>query len=244
MKNCTPFLLVFAVLFAGATASATPPPRDLSSSRYDARFQGVPFGQGYPEVYRYIHKHMHSAYEKKLGETTDLNVRDQIKAEIDRSLQSVRDSHTEFKGQKTGYNVSVIAGDFAHNSGESMIVVPHKNTHDYYFFQKGKLWKIVTTHVIRGTFSAFLVRLTQLYGAPTLIQYNDPEFRQNPKTARWQSNQLIVETALHPVYGAVTLRWFDRNVGEQIATLRGPARPPGAAVDVELDPDIQDIMQD
>ena len=244
MINGTQWILALVVLCAFVSAQAAPPQRDLSSSRYDARFEGVPLGQGYAVVYRYIHQRLYSTYEKQLNDTTDLNVRDQIKAEIERNFQSIRDSLTEFKGQKTGYNVSVIADDFAHSTGESMIVVPHKNTHDYYFFVQGKLWKVVTTHVMRGTFSAFLVRLTQLYGAPATIEFSDPEFRQKPRKARWSSNQWLVETAMHPVYGAVTLRWASREISEGIAKTRGSARPPGQRTNAELDPDIQDIMQD
>ena len=244
MMNRIRWILAIAVLSAFTSAQAAPPQRDLSSSRYDSRFEGVPLGQGYAEVYRYIQQHFFSLYEKQLNSTTDLNVRDQIKAEIERNLQGIRDSLTEFKGQKTGYNVSVIADDFAHSTGESMIVVPYKNTHDYYFFVQGKLWKVVTTHVMRGTFSAFLVRLTQLYGAPDSIEFNDPEFRQNPKKARWSSNQWTIETAMHPVYGAVTLRWTWREISEGIAKIRGSARPPGQMINSALDPDIQDIMQD
>jgi hypothetical protein len=244
MMNGTRWTLALAVFLAFASAKAAPPQRDLSSSRYDVRFAGVPLGQGYAEVYRYIHRHLYSMHEKQLNNTTDLNVRDQILAGIERNLQSIRDSLTEFKGQKTGYNVSVIASDFAHSTGESMIVVPYKNTHDYYFFVQGKLWKVVTTHVMRGTFSAFLVRLTQLYGAPDSIEFSDPEFRQNPKKARWSSNQWIVETAVHPVYGAVTLQWTSREIREGIAKIRGSVRPPGQTTSTALDPDIQDIMQD
>ena len=75
-----------------------------------------------------------------MGEATDPNVRDRIQTQIKHRLQTIRDSHTTFKGQKTGYNVSVISTDFAHNTAESMLVVPVNKTHDYYFFVKFSSW--------------------------------------------------------------------------------------------------------
>ena len=125
-----------------------------------------------------------------------------------------------------------------------MLVVPVGKSHDYYFFVKDKLWKMVTTERLRGAFSAFVVRMTQLYGAPHSIVYRDPEFKQLPKKVQWQGKRFTVEAIAHPVYGAITIRWALRDVSDRIADLRGSQVPPGQETDTGLDPSITDIMQD
>ena len=212
--------------------------------RYNKRFQDIPFGAKPDTLLKYVQRNLFVEQAERLGEATDPNVRDNIQIQIKQRLQTIRDSHTAFKGQKTGYNVSVISTDFAHNATESMLVVPVQKSHDYYFFVKDKMWKLVTTELLRGTFPAFIVRMTQLYGAPGAIDYRDPEFKQQPKAARWVGKRFTVEAKVHPVYGAITIRWALREVGDQIAQSRGTNIPPGDETSSGLDPSITDIMQD
>ena len=225
-------------------------PVDQSSSlnpeKYSARFKALPLAAGPKSLTTYLGKITATQYKTRMDQTVnDPHAYDRIQAEIALRMQAIRDSLIHFKGQNTGYNVSVVNDEFAHNSGESMMVMPILKAHDYFFFVKGRgLWKVVTTSVSRQRFAVFLLGLTQIYGAATTVEYADPDTRETPIRATWDNGKLRLEARTRPDYGAITVSWALAQVSDQISKLRGSNKPPAAGISDELDPAILDIMRD
>lgn len=237
-------LLAFLLLGLPGVAHSAAPESKLQPVKYDARFEALPFDQGPDELIKAVEGMLQTSNRDRVREATDPHDRDRIQAELAGRVQAFRDSFIEFKGQKTGYNVSVVSGDFAHNAGEAMMVAPVGRSNDYFFFIRGALWKLVTTEVTKQSFPAFLVNLTQLYGAPSKVEYRDPDGKTDPVRAHWQDGDFSLEVRARPEYGAITLSWSRRTVETKLPELRGAAKPPGSAGGTGLDPSILDIMKD
>lgn len=229
----------------GAAAQASPPAAgNLDPGKFKKRFAALPMTQGMKPLMAFVEKNLRARYAERIAGTPDQHDRDRLKAEIEMRVQAIRDSHIEFKGQKTGYNVSVVAGDFAHNTGETMVVAPVDRSRDYYFFVQGGLWKLVTAEAASRNFAAFLVNLSQVYGPAKTIEYSSPDSKDDPVRATWEAGELLLEARARPDYGTITISWSRKDIAGRIAELRGGAKPPEATASDGLDPTILDIMKD
>lgn len=218
----------------------------LHPRHFADRFVGVPFAGKLGTLMTHLGKVTSQRFAARMTKTSnDPHARDRLQAEIGVTIQQIRDSNISFIGQNTGYNVSIVCDEFAHNSGESMTVMPQGRSHDYFFFIKGNgLWKIVTTDVSKQRFAVFLLQQTQRFGAAKEVEYDDPSTRERPIRARWVDERFIVEARSRPDYGAITITWSALEVGNKIVQLRGKNKPPSDNLGTELDPDILDIMRD
>ncbi len=113
-----------------------------------------------------------------------------------------------------------------------------------FFFQGGKLWKLVTSDPNVREFSSLLVKLTTIYGPPSVVQYHDPNTRHSPYKATWASGDIQLEVEARPDFGTVTLRWAQQAIASSIQDSRGPNRPPADRGEATLDPDILDIIKE
>ncbi len=233
-------------LTVGTVDAAPPmiPDADLSPSRYDARFKGIPLGQSVDAFRAYVTKTFTEQCEARLERVQEPHARDVARAETVARIKSTVETVVEFDGQRTGYNVSIIGGDFAHGTGETMIVVTSEDgkSQDYNFFVKGQLWKVVTTQARRGTFPELLIHLTEVYGAPNEIEYRVPNRKQDPVRARWSAKDLWVEARARPDFNALTVTFAHRPIADRIVELRGTNKPPADTSKQGLDQEILDLM--
>lgn len=227
---------------AAAPAHASDPV--VTPGKIAKRLASVPFGGDMSALVAHVRKQLRSEYATRITETPDVSERDRLVAEIEVRVQAVRDSYVEFTGQKTGYNVSVVSDEFAHHTGEAMVVAQDGRSHDYFFFVGGALWKVVTTETTQRSFAEWLVDLTGKLGSPADVQFSDPKTRSRPTSARWDSETLVLSVVSRPDYGAVTLSFTVRDVGARIAKIRGDNLPPSQKSGEALDPSILDIMKD
>lgn len=236
--------LALTLLAGVATADDQAGGSAIGPERYNERFLGLAMDADLAGLLEYVQNRVRMSYKDRLLDTPGAHERDSINAEIDVRIQTVKDSQVEFKGQQTGYNVSVVAGEFAHNTTESMLVAPVGRDHDYFFFIGGKFWKLVTTDTSKTTFPAFLVNMTQKFGAPASVEYRQPKTKTQPFKAGWANPLMMMEAEERPDYGAITIRWTHRAVADKLAELRGESKPPADTVGEGLDPTILDIMKD
>ena len=129
--------LALTLLAGVATADDQAGGSAIGPERYNERFLGLAMDADLAGLLEYVQNRVRMSYKDRLLDTPGAHERDSINAEIDVRIQTVKDSQVEFKGQQTGYNVSVVAGEFAHNTTESMLVAPVGRDHDYFFFIGG-----------------------------------------------------------------------------------------------------------
>jgi hypothetical protein len=236
--------VLLGILLLSYSPRAIATDADLNPVHFDERLRGIPFGRDFQAFVKYAAKSTQGLYHQRIESTPERNERDKLRVESGERVQQIRDSRIVFAGQETGYNVSVIGGDFAHHSGESMAVAKHLRVQDFFFFQNDNLWKVVVSDPNIREFAEFLVKLTSLYGPPKDIDYRAPTEGRAPYRAVWANPTFIFEVEQRPDFGTVTLRWSVRSVLDSIQTSRGNNKPPATASDNSLDPDILDIMKD
>ena len=96
------------------------------------------------ELLKLLKKRMRADLDRRIKAERDVVRQDALFRAAQEQARRLSEDYVSFDGRKTGWDVSPIAGEFAHGNGEAMLVVAHgntRNTRDLYFFVRGKLWK-------------------------------------------------------------------------------------------------------
>ena len=67
-------------------------------------------------------KQIDERYAEQISATSDVYAQDKLRKEKQKEIARIRSSYVEFKGGKTGWDVSLVDQEFAHNTGESMLM--------------------------------------------------------------------------------------------------------------------------
>ncbi len=109
-------------------------------------YAGFKFGTSKDDVIATLSKQIEERYADKLKGTTDVALQDRIRKDRKQEIDDVSKSYTKFEGKTTGWDVSMIDDEFAHNTGESMLArwenQDGENRRRFFFFSDGKLWKM------------------------------------------------------------------------------------------------------
>ncbi len=132
------------------TAPAAPkkPPTMSVDNRkkLDALFGEFKFGMTKDEIVGVYAKDINAKYDEKIKATSDVAAQDRLRADRKKETKALSASFVEFNGKKTGWDVSIIEDEFAHNTGESMLEKwenkDGKNNRHFFFFKDGKLYKM------------------------------------------------------------------------------------------------------
>lgn len=110
------------------------------------KFGGFKFGMTKDEILGVLQKQINDRYDEKIKATTDVMVQDRLRKERKTELARTSSTYVTFDGKKTGWDVSIIETEFAHNTGESMMErwenENGKNNRRFFFFKDQKLWKM------------------------------------------------------------------------------------------------------
>ena len=110
------------------------------------KFAGFKFGMTKDEVLGVLQKQINERFEEKIKATTDVAMQDRYRKEKKAELARTSSTFVEFNGKKTGWDVSIVENEFAHNTGESMMERWEndggKNQRRFFFFYNQKLWKM------------------------------------------------------------------------------------------------------
>lgn len=151
---------------AAAAAKAhqeAPQSAEISKSMGDLKW-----GTTREEVLQQAMDKVREKYKPLLAKATGAIEEDKVRAKMRDELSHIRSSLVEFNGEKTGWDVSFLKGEFTHHNGESMFVVNDETSQNYYFFIKGRLWKwykAFNSSVFQGkSFDEFAAAVNGRYG--------------------------------------------------------------------------------
>ena len=110
------------------------------------KFAGFKFGMTKDEVLAVLQKQINERFEEKIKGTTDVSMQDRYRKEKKAELSRTASTYVEFTGKSTGWDVSIVEYEFAHNTGESLMERWEndggKNQRRFFFFYNQKLWKM------------------------------------------------------------------------------------------------------
>ncbi len=137
------------------------------------------FGMAKDEVLGILTKQIDESYAEQIKSTTDIYVQDNLRKEKKKEIDRIKKSFVAFEGKKSGWDVSLIEDQFAHNTGEAMLVhwenQGGKNQRRFFFFWDGKLYKMflsLDTSVLpedKRNFDTIKAVMTGKYG-PGLVE--------------------------------------------------------------------------
>ncbi len=123
--------LGLASLSGRAAAAGSP----IAESMGDLRW-----GMTENEVISHVKAKLADRYAERIKKERSEAKKEQLKGELRRMQTEVSKSLVNFEGSSR-YDRGVIAGEFAHDNGESMISYKDESSENYYFFMNGRLWK-------------------------------------------------------------------------------------------------------
>lgn len=210
-----------------------PPPVTAEHKKKLAELMGAyKFGMTKEEVLGVLQKQLDERYAEQIAATTDVSVQDRLRREKKQELDRVRKTFVSFEGTKTGWDVSLIEEQFAHNTGESMLVYWEnqngKNQRRFFFFFEGKLWKMflsLDTSLLpedKRNFESFQGVMEGLYGAGLV----------EPGKITWETSDFHVQALDRlKAYDALALVLWDPATQKSVAQVRKDKAPPAAAED-------------
>ena len=206
---------------------AVPPVSAEGKKKLAELYAGFKFGMTKDEVLGALRKQLDQKYEERMKATTDVSAQDRLRSEKKGELARVNQSYTAFEGKRTGWDVSIIEDEFAHNTGEAMLErwenSGGKNQRRFFFFHDGRLWKMFVSLDVsilpedKKNFETFEKVMQGQYGA------GDVE----PGSITWRTDEFHVR-ALDKLrtYDALALVIEDPRVKNALVAIREAKAPP------------------
>jgi hypothetical protein len=208
---------------------AAPPPMVSAEHKKSLaeKFAGFKFGMTKDEVLGVLQKQINERFEEKIKATTDVSMQDRLRKEKKAELARTSSTYVDFNGKKTGWDVSIIEHEFAHNTGESMMERWEndggKNQRRFFFFYNQKLWKMFISLDVsmipedKRNFETFKGVMESQYGKGGV----------DGGTIAWRAGEFDVR-AIDRLkdYGALGLVLEDPSVRREVVALRETKAPP------------------
>jgi hypothetical protein len=206
---------------------------------------GFKFGMSKDEVVTQLTKNVRERFDEKVKATTDIAAQDRLRRDMNAEVSRVSQSFTTFEGKKTGWDVSIIEDEFAHNTGEAMLEhwenQDGKNQRRFFFFYEGKLWKMFVQLDVsilpedKKNFETFQGVMTSKYGPGDI----------DPGKITWRTSEFDVR-AIDRLkdYGALAISIENPRVEKDLLALREQKAPPkhetSTVIKAVIDPDKKD----
>lgn len=236
---------------AKAVKEKAPPPKKVvpvsaeNKKKLAELYAGFKFGMSKDEVLGVLKKQLDEKYEEKIKATTDVVAQDRFRADKKTELARIQQSYTSFEGKRTGWDVSIVEEEFAHNTGEAMLErwenSGGKNQRRFFFFHEAKLYKMLVSLDVsilpddKKSFDTFEKVMQGQYGAGDveagLITWRTDEFhvRAVDKLKTYDALGIIIE---------------DPRVKQSLVAIREAKAPPkketSAVIKAVLDTDKTD----
>lgn len=205
---------------APASTKASKPSAEAQKAVTD--FMGpYKFGMSKDEVLGVLRKQLDARYKAEMEATADVYRQDQLQTAKKLEVDRLGKSFTEFDGKKTGWDVSIVDGEFVHNNGESLLEFWEnsggKNQRRFFFFYQGRLYKMVIALDAKQvsqeqrTFEFFTGLMEQRLGAAT----------KNGTAISWKVNGTNVEAFDElEFYNAFCLAFADAKLLADVSSSR------------------------
>lgn len=220
--SALPLFILCLLLAAPALAAKN----DLSSPLGE-----IEWGDGKKEVVKKVKKQMLS----KLRERDELR-RDRVlmQRERKRIVDDVARLEKSYEklGANSDYRVSVISDEFRKDGGQAMMTIKDRVANRYYFFNDGKLYKMVVaynqSYLKDVDFETFVVQTAKKYGKPDDTEYGDIGDEEALVKAIWKDGKTILRVDnKREFFGTFTMAFVDQRTVERNKKLAQVERDDG-----------------
>ncbi len=218
-----------------AAKKPAPPPKKAIPPMVNAeqkkalveKMAGFKFGMTKDEILGVLQKQISERYEEKIKATTDVAQQDRFRREKKVELKRVADTYVNFDGKTGGWDVSIIEGEFAHNTNEALMDrwenENGKNNRRFFFFYNDRLWKMYISLDVsmipdeKRNFETFKAVMESQYGKGAV----------DGGTISWRAGEFDAR-AVDKLrdYGALGLVVEDPKVRTEVVALREAKAPP------------------
>lgn len=209
-------------------------------------FEGLALGKDMDALTAYMRQRVDREVRPKMLATPDVRQRDKLQAEAEKQVEAFSLSHVEFRGQPTGWDVSILSGEFRHNARQELRRHTDSEVHGYFLLSEGTLWKVVRQSPAgERPFDQLLAQLRGAYGAPATVE-SRTEYREGnpvevPERATWQDGTLTVQAVdMGTLYAAHVVKWDVAAIEQRVATM-GTTAP---RVDIKQQFRTEDVLRD
>ncbi len=153
------------------------------------------FGMSKQDVLKVLSRQINERYKDRIAATSDVYAQDKLRRDRQAEFDRIKKSFVEFKGKKTGWDVSIVDDQFAHNTDEAMMVhwenaaESSRDQRRFFFFHDGQLYKMfiaLNSQQLKNeqrNFAYFQSLMEQRYGAGKVvadkgyIEWKSPTYR-------------------------------------------------------------------
>jgi hypothetical protein len=189
------------------------------------------WGMTQEEVLGAIGKVLNDRLAPELLKISDVYEQTRMRRQVKEQVDVVRKSLVSFNGQKTGWDVSIVEGEFLHNDDESMMLYREsdpatgRQQDRFFFFQHGKLWKqfiaFDMTPYKGKTFNDFRDAMEARYGKGTPIVKKGPDAQDHVVAVTWRAGGTDLRAVdLMQFYANFCLAFSDDAVEKQMEAAR------------------------
>jgi hypothetical protein len=241
--------VVLAALFlaSGVEAAKKKRPKPAGSSSPKANESAVKelmgeyrWGLTPDEVLVIIEKKIAANFEEQIKKTPDVFEQTRLRKHIKSEVADVKKTLIPFNGQKTGWDVSIVEGEFGHKNDESMLVWQERDAKGavgnqrFFFFVDGKLWKMFIAFNMDAykekTFDVFRTAMESRYGKAAEQTRINAEGKEVFASIYWRGGGYYLRAIdLLQFYANFCLAISDEDVEKWIVTRRQerfPKAPP------------------
>lgn len=194
------------------------------------------WGMTVDEVLAALSKQQSERVAPEMAKISDVYEQQRLRKQIKTEVDAVRRSLIKFEGQKTGWDVSIIEGEFLHKNGESMMLYREtdpasgRDQQRFFFFHDGKLYKqfiAFNMEAYKGkTFDDFRVAMESRYGKGATISRRDREGKVKVVGIGWRSGGTNLRALdLMQFYANFCLAFSDASVDARLDAEREARAP-------------------
>jgi len=236
------WMLTVAVLLVGAftpdaeaqrrrrgesATPARPPEPTQPNANIVALMNGLTWGMSRDQVIAVVKEEIKQKYWPQIQAARDDGVAEQnLRNRMERDQQKFVDSCVRFDGQDTPWNVSMIDQEFTHNNQEEMCKYDRGDSVDFYFFIRGKLWKIFRSlggqlAAAPPTFEEMRAQMEAQFGpGESLTSLNEYTLVTTTYGVKWIDSQTELQLRWLDLYGVFAIVLTDRATLGNLPNLR------------------------
>ena len=194
------------------------------------------WGMSTDDVLGALQKQLTERHAPELAKMTDVYAQTQVRKQIKSDVEAVKKSYIKFEGQKTGWDVSIIEGEFLQKNGEAMMLYREndaasgRDQQRFFFFKDDKLWKqfiAFNMEPYKGkTFTDFREAMEARYGKGAPIVRRGLDHQDHTVAVAWRSGGTYLRAVdLMQFYANFCIAFSDASVEKQMDIARAERAP-------------------